>query len=204
MKARIIFLLLSAHVAYSNSHELTPVPFVDLQRYAGTWHEIARLPDSAETNCVESKAEYLWKNGAMQVRHFCRKANGSRKQSVSKIAIENPPNNSKLKIQLGPKWLNWVGLDANEHWIIDLDPNYQFAVVSEPGKRQLKILSRTPTLEKPVYDKIIAELKARHFDLSHLIVLQNTQPAVAQGETCQSEKSGLHSAELCISNPFCS
>ena len=60
--------------------ELRAIPYVDLARYSGLWYEIARLPNSFETHCVQSTAEYnLRLDGQVNVINRCVKANGHKR-----------------------------------------------------------------------------------------------------------------------------
>lgn len=150
---------------------LTAVSSVDLQRYSGLWYEVARLPNSFETNCVQSIAEYgTDDSGQLNVQNTCIKANGYKRSARGIIRVENAPENSRLKVNFVPKWLRWIGLGWGNYWIIDLDKDYQHAIVSEPEREYLWILSRTPTLQTSTYDRLIKKLEDLHFDLSHLIV----------------------------------
>lgn len=167
---------------------LTPVFKVDLKQYVGVWHEIARLPNSYETNCAHNTAEYtLSEDGLLAVLNRCVKTNGHTREVKGIARVENPPNNSKLSVNFVPNWLSWSGLGWEDYWIIDLDKNYQFAVISEPHQDYLWIFSRTPSMKKQTYDTIIAKLKSLHFHLSHLIVSgeivstpQNSKPPVLE------------------------
>ncbi|MEI6805377.1 MAG: lipocalin family protein [Myxococcaceae bacterium] len=150
--------------------DLQPIVYVDLVRYSGFWYEIARLPNSFETNCVQSTAEYTLKNEKIEVLNRCSKANGFKKSAKGIIRIENAPHNSQLKVNFVPRWLRWTGLGWGDYWIIELDNDYQYAVVSEPNREYLWILSRTPFMKKETYDSLIKKLENMHFRLSHLIV----------------------------------
>ncbi len=168
----LLFGSLWAFVSLANqTPKLTPVPRVDLERYAGVWHEIARLPNSFETSCAHSTAEYTpTPDGHLNILNRCVKANGYTREARGVGRVENSPSNSTLRVNFVPHWLRWSGLGWEDYWIIDLDPSYQYAVVSEPNRDYLWILSRTPTMRKNIYDAIIAKLENWHFHLSHLIV----------------------------------
>ena len=56
-----------------------------------------------------------------------------------------------------------------DYWVIDLDPEYRYAVVSEPRRKYLWILSRTPQMESSTFDQITTRLRAMGFDPSKLI-----------------------------------
>ena len=180
---RIIFLccLWSFVVLAEEIPNLVTVPDVNLERYTGLWYEIARLPNSFETNCVQSIAEYsISDHGNFKVVNTCTKANGHKRSAKGVIRIENTPHNSQLKVNFVPKWLRWTQLGWGDYWIIDLDKDYQYSVVSEPEREYLWILSRTPYMQKLTYDHLIKKLEGMHFNLSHLIVssAQNLEPPV--------------------------
>lgn len=152
----------------SASAELPTVSFVDVSRYAGTWYEIARYPNSFQEGCVAVKAEYeLKKNGRLGVVNSCRMGSLDGKLDVAKgrARIVDKTTNAKLKVSFAP-----FGLFGGDYWIIALDPNYQWAVVSEPKQEFLWILSRNVTLEEPLLDDIKAYLSSLNFDLSKLLM----------------------------------
>lgn len=57
---------------------------------------------------------------------------------------------------------------AADYWVIDLDPDYRWAVVGEPGRRYLRVLSRTPTLPAPTYAAVVERIRALGYDPSRL------------------------------------
>ena len=69
--------------------------------------------------------------------------------------------NAKLKVSFfGPFW--------GDYWIIDLDPDYQWAVVGVPNRKYLWILSRTPQMEAEVYEGIVSRLRDQGYDPARL------------------------------------
>ena len=126
----------------SNS-PLTGVDSVDLQRYLGKWYEIASYPAWFQKDCTGSTADYsLLPDGKIEVINRCRKdsLDGPLKESKGKAEVVDTATNAKLKV-----WFFWPF--KGNYWIIDLDPDYQWAVVGEPSRKYLWILSRTPTME---------------------------------------------------------
>ena len=71
--------------------------------------------------------------------------------------------NEKLKVQFF-----WPF--RGKYWIIDLAPDYSYAVVSHPNRKYLWILSRTPKMEDTIYQGILSRLKENGFDLSKLSI----------------------------------
>ena len=150
---------------------LQVVPAVDLTRYAGLWHEVARLPNRFQRACASNTtATYtLRSDGKITVLNQCREASGRGASGkvrsatgTARIADSKGPN-SKLKV-------TFFWPFSGNYWIIDLDPDYQWAVIGEPGRGYFWILSRTPQLDKPIFDAILTRAQAQGYDLSKLIV----------------------------------
>jgi apolipoprotein D and lipocalin family protein len=125
---------------------------VDLQRYAGLWHEQARLPNRFERHCAgPATAEYtLLEDGAMQVRNRCMLPDGSFDESVgvARLApVAGQPGAGRLEVCFAPQWLAWLPLAWGDYWILRLDRDYQVALVGTPDRSRLWVLSRAPRLE---------------------------------------------------------
>jgi apolipoprotein D and lipocalin family protein len=143
---------------------LQTVDHVDLNRYLGKWYEIASIPHWFQKGCVASTATYtLRKNGDVDVLNQCRdKAlDGKLREAKGKAWIEDRKSNAKLKVRFF-----WPF--SGDYWIIDLDTNYQYAVVGHPNRDYLWILSRSPQMDPEVYNGIIERLKNQHYDVNRL------------------------------------
>ncbi len=150
---------------------LKTVKALDLKRYMGLWHEVARLPNSFERNCEKATAEYsLQDDGNLQIINTCVKENGYTKSVKGNAYIPDPDYPAQLKVNFVPKWLRWTTLGWGNYWVIDLDPNYQWAVVSEPYREYLWILNRDPKMPPDTFKGIISRLKSKQFDLTHLLI----------------------------------
>jgi apolipoprotein D and lipocalin family protein len=139
---------------------LPVVDSVDLQRYLGKWYEIASYPAWFQKGCTASTAEYsLLPEGKIQVVNRCRKdsPDGPLKESKGKAEVVDTATNAKLKV-----WFFWPF--KGNYWIIDLEPDYQWAVVGEPSRKYLWILSRTPTMDDAVYQEILGRLPQKGYD----------------------------------------
>jgi apolipoprotein D and lipocalin family protein len=149
----------------AGDHEkLETVDSVDLERYLGRWYEIASYPAWFQRNCTAVTADYsLRKDGLIEVINSCRKesVDGKLKQAKGRAKIVDPTTNAKLKVSFfGPFW--------GPYWIIDLDPEYQWAVVGVPSRKYLWILCRTPQMDQAVYREIVARLPSKGFQPSRL------------------------------------
>jgi apolipoprotein D and lipocalin family protein len=148
----------------SKSSDLETVPQVDLERYSGTWYEIAAFPQRFQKGCTGTTATYtIHPKGYVRVENQCFKdsLNGPEKKISGKAFPVAGSGNSKLKVQFF-----WPF--KADYWIVDLDPDYQWAVVSHPSKRYLWILNRTPVMEGALYGEILSRLEASGFDLTKL------------------------------------
>lgn len=151
--------------------ELTTVDKVDLNRYIGKWHEIALFPNRFQAQCVaDTTATYSLKaNGRIDVTNRCRTQDGRMDEAAgeAKLAVDDG-SNAKLKVRFAPAYLAWLPQVWGNYWVIELDPNYQFVVVSEPNREFLWILSRTPQLSEATLSGIKSRLTARGFDVAKL------------------------------------
>jgi apolipoprotein D and lipocalin family protein len=139
---------------------LDVVENVDVQRYTGKWFEIARYPNNFEQGCVGSTAEYtLQDDGSIRVVNTCRQ--GSLDGPIERIegtaVIDDPTTNAKLLVSFFPPF-------QSPYWIIELDEDYEYAVVGEPSRSFLWILSRSPSLDDETYQGILDRLPAKGYD----------------------------------------
>ncbi len=157
-----------------SNDQLDVVPKVDLTRYAGRWYEIARLPNRFQRNCdANTSALYtLRDDGKIMVLNQCETADGKAKSTkgTAHVASDQGPN-TKLKVTF---FWPFYG----DYWIIDLDPEYRWAVVSEPSRKYLWILSRQPKMDETEYNPIVERIKANGFDLSSMIRTKQTRTVV--------------------------
>jgi len=173
------FLTAFALVAPSRAADAPPlevVDSVDLDRYLGRWYEIASYPAWFQKNCTGVTADYsLREDGRIKVVNSCRKGSleGKFKQSTGRAKVVDGAGNAKLKVSFfGPFW--------GDYWIIDLDPDYQWAVVGVPNRKYLWILSRTPQMDIEIYEGIISRLRNQGYDPARLN--RTPQPPAGGGE----------------------
>jgi len=143
---------------------LQTVPFVDLNRYAGKWYEIASFPQRFQKGCHCTIAKYATtEKGYVIVENRCNKGSVNGKQSYikGKAFVEKNSGNAKLKVQFF-----WPF--RGKYWIIDLADDYSYAVVSHPNRKYLWILSRTPQMPEEIFREILSRLIEKNFDLSNL------------------------------------
>ena len=148
------------------------VPAVDLVRYAGRWYEVARFPNRFQAKCAgETTADYeLLPDGQIRVVNACRLANGdvTRAEGRARLAHAGGPT-STLKVRFAPRFLSFLPFVWGDYWILDLTDDYRAVLVGSPNRAYLWILSRTPELDAPTYDRMVAAAAAQGFDVTRLV-----------------------------------
>jgi apolipoprotein D and lipocalin family protein len=156
--------------AHAEPAPLQTVPSVDVPRYMGTWHEVAKYPNWFQRKCASStQATYtLRTDGRVQVLNRCKTDKGEWTEALGAARQIGGPNSPRLKVRFAPEWLSFIPMVWGDYWIIDLDPNYQWVVVSEPKREYLWILSRTPQMPAAIYQDLLGKLHDRGFDLKRI------------------------------------
>ncbi|MDX9771114.1 MAG: lipocalin family protein [Tenuifilaceae bacterium] len=167
---RVILMYVATFVAISfnamaqNTNELKTVSDVELEKFLGVWYEIARFPHSFERDLVGVTATYsLKKNGNIRVLNqgYKNTLDGKVKSAKAFAKIPNPNEPGRLKV-----YFFWpFGAD---YLILDLDKDYQWALVGSSSPNYLWILSRSPQMDDGLYKSIVAKAKSLGYDISKL------------------------------------
>lgn len=148
-----------------------PVPSLDLKRYSGTWHEIAHLPMFFQRKCVDRiTATYTpLTDGTIEVRNACRAKDGTTDESVG-VARPVAGRPGALQVRFAPAWLSWLPIAWADYWVVDLDPDYRWAVVGGPSRKYLWLLSRTPTMDRDVFESLKTRAAQRGYRVENLVM----------------------------------
>jgi apolipoprotein D and lipocalin family protein len=140
----------------SSSGAVAPVSRVDLARYAGIWHEIAKIPNRFQKQCArDTLAQYtLRPDGRIDVVNQCVRRDGSLDQARGIARVVDAATGAKLKVSL-VSLLGWRPF-WGDYWIVGLDPNYRWAVVGAPNRKYGWILARSKTLDANSLETISA------------------------------------------------
>ncbi len=136
---------------------------VDVQKYCGTWYEIAAIPSRQENRCTNTKAEYTFDRvkGRVVVRNSCKR--GSRGASIRATAVPVPgTGNSKLIV-------TFFGFIKADYWVVGLADDYSWALVSNPDRSRCWVLSRTPYPDDAIYTHMLEVLRKKGIDTSLLV-----------------------------------
>ena len=149
---------------------LATVEQVALQRYTGTWHEIARLPQWFQRGCYNSTATYsLNDDGSVKVINRCQREGEAASVAEGEARVVPGSHNAKLKVRFD----NWFSrllpkVTEGNYWIIALDKDYRTVVVGEPGRDYLWILAREPRLPDDQYRALVGVAEEKGFPVEEL------------------------------------
>ncbi|WP_017938599.1 lipocalin family protein [Zestomonas thermotolerans] len=144
---------------------------VDLQRYQGTWYELARLPMFVQRACVQAEAHYsLRADGGLDVRNRCRTAEGEWREVHGQAAPVHPKHTDKLWVRFDT-WASSLlpGLTKGDYWVLYLDDDYRTALVGTPDRDYLWLLARTPEVDPATRERLLEEARRRDFKVDKLI-----------------------------------
>ncbi len=136
----------------------------NLNRYLGTWYEIARLPHTFEKDLDKVTATYsLRKDGMIEVinKGFNTKS-GEWKEAKGKARFKDKSGNAYLEVSFF--WIFY-----GDYKVIELDTlDYSYAMITSRSKDYFWILSRAPKLDDEIYDSLIAKAQNYGFDISKI------------------------------------
>lgn len=175
MRASVVVLLclmlLSGCAGGGREQPPETVGVVDLQRYQGTWYELARLPMFFQRNCIRSEANYqLQADGSVAVTNRCETEDGDWQEAKG----EAVPQEAGITDRLWVRFDNWFsrlfpGLTKGHYWVLYLDEGYSTALVGSPDRKYLWLLARDTEVDQATRDRLLSEAERRGYDTSELI-----------------------------------
>lgn len=159
-----VLLVFSCTKTNSQMIDQTTVKELDLNRYLGTWYEIARFPHSFEKNLVGVTATYsLRDDGKIEVLNqgYKNTLDGEKSKAVGKAKIPNKLEPGKLKVSFF--WIFYA-----DYYVLELDENYQYAMIGSSSDKYFWILSRTPKMDPVIYEMLLEKARKRGYNLSKL------------------------------------
>lgn len=163
--------MVAAAAVLADAAPLRVVPQVDYARYAGTWYEIARLPNRFQDDCAgEVVATYEPRDdGRLTVTNRCRTPDGKTRRAAGVARrVEGQPA-GVLQVRFAPAILSFMPSVWGDYQIIALGPDYDHALVGTPDRAFLWVLSRTPRLDPGVYRRLLDDAKAQGFDVTKVV-----------------------------------
>ena len=160
----IVSSIAAALTGCATTSDIAAVQNFEPERYMGTWYEIARLPQYFERDMDEVKAEYtLNADGTVKVVNSGVK-DGKPKSITGKAKLKHPD----AKPQTGELRVSFFWPFYSDYRVIELAPDYSYAVVTGGSRDYLWVLARKPTMAKEQLDGILERAKAFGFDIGAL------------------------------------
>lgn len=154
-----------------------PVPVVDLDldRYLGLWYEIARIPaeDDPQEFCINATAYYeALEDGTIGVENSCeaRLLGVKLRQRIFGIAQPLSDEEAIFKLELRPlsglipvgnKYRRGFKVEG-DYWVLEIGEDYEYALVGNPTRTNLFILSRTPKLNPESFNMLVDLAVEKH------------------------------------------
>jgi apolipoprotein D and lipocalin family protein len=172
MKRKLLMLVaMVSMMSCTSTQDLPTVERVDLTKYQGLWYELARLPNSFEKGLECVTATYTLKsNGKIDVRNRgYSTVKGKYKSARGTARVPDPDEPGKLKV-------SFFWPFSGNYYILKLDDEYRYALVGDPSRKYLWILSRTKDLDAAVYTGLMDHAKINGF---------NTDQVTETGQQCE-------------------
>jgi apolipoprotein D and lipocalin family protein len=129
-----------------------------------------RFEDGKGKECVGVTATYtLRDDGRIRVVNRCRKQDGKITVAEGVARVKDKRTNARLEVNFAPAFLGFLPFVWGDYNIIELAPDYSFAVVGNPDRKFLWILSRKPQLDEAIYKQVVERAAAQGFDVSRLV-----------------------------------
>ena len=174
MLTRLTFVFVLAIALTSNATAqeapVQTIALLDVNRYVGTWYEIAKYPNRFQKQCAShTRAQYLTNaDSSLQVINRCVTREGETLEAIGQAHQVGGASSPKLQVRFAPAWLSWLPWVWGDYWVIDLDKDYQLAAVSDAKREYLWVLSRHIQVDAKTYQALLARIAAQGFDIQKL------------------------------------
>lgn len=173
MRFRLVLILLSAvliNACSSLPKGIDPVQSFDVQRYLGTWYEIARLDHRFERGLSNVSAEYVMQDDG-QITVINRAFDDSEQvpsEATGKAKFARNTDEGFLKVSFfGPFYGSYV--------VFNLDDDYSRAYVAGNDRSSLWFLSRTPTVSEQEREAFVSTAQSLGFNVDELIFVDQSR-----------------------------
>lgn len=143
--------------------KVTPAENFKLTEYLGTWYEIARLEHRFEEGMEAISATYsMREDGGVKVLNKGYKTKEQEwSEAEGKAYFVESPDKGFLKVSFfGPFYGSYIVMDTDYE---------TYTMISGPDLSYFWILSRKPTLDETILNRLLAQAKEAGFDTSKLI-----------------------------------
>ncbi|CAN1166647.1 Temperature-induced lipocalin-1 [Linum perenne] len=155
----------------STDKQMEVVKNLDVQRYMGRWYEIASFPSLFQPrNGQDTRATYTLKEDGATVNVLNETWNDGKRGFIEGIAYKADPSSDEAKLKVKfyvPPFLPLFPV-VGDYWVLYIDDGYQYAVIGQPSRKYLWILSRTAHMDEEVFNQLVDKAKEQGYDVSKL------------------------------------
>ena len=147
-----------------------PVSAVDLQRFAGTWYEVARLRTRFDADCAgQPSVTYVQRGDHLDVISRCPTRDGGERVAHGEARVERGSRGARLSVSFAPRWLRALPFAWSDRWLLHVEDDYSAALVGSPGRRHLWLLARERELPQHVLVHMLRAARIQGFELGDLV-----------------------------------
>lgn len=172
--------------------EMQVVKGVNLERYMGRWYELASFPSRFQPkNGKDTRATYSL-NPDVTVKVLNETWSDGKRGFIEGTAYKADPNSDEAKLKVKfyvPPFLPIFPV-TGDYWVLYLDEDYKYAVIGQPSRRYLWILSRESHVDEETYNSLVEKAKEQGYDVSklHRTEHSDTPP---EGEGSEQDNKGI-------------
>lgn len=149
-----------AATAAASPGSIMPAPLpsiasLDVQRYAGTWQQVAAVPQPFNLECArDTSATYaVVAPGTISVRNECTTWSGERSGITGQASVTDPSTNASLQVRFSS--VPFSPPEGVPNYVVTyIDEDYETAIVGDPARTSGFVLSRSGTLTGEQWQKV--------------------------------------------------
>ncbi len=173
--------LVAAVMAKNAKKALASAAHVDLDRFVGSWFEVARLPDRQDKDCLsDARVTYARTDDGLRLLSLCRRENGTIKRSTGRAKLVDDATQSRFKISYSHSAFDALPFVWSDYTIIDVADDYSSAIVGAADRKHLWFLSRQPTVTDAAHQDFMNKARAQGFDTSALVYTRQTPASTSE------------------------
>lgn len=138
----------------------------DPTRYVGVWNQVAAIPAWFQADCVaRTGATYSMRDdGTIDVVNTCETSDGTEERAEGRARFIGSPEEGRLKVTFARLLGFWLWLAAGDYWVLDIGPDYCWAVVGVPSRNYAWVLAREPSLDLESLRSVASSLRRAGYD----------------------------------------
>ena len=171
----VVSALIAAFAAKDAKKGLTSAAEVDLDRFAGTWYEIARLPRSgAKDSGADSRITYARTDSGLRLLSLSRQADGSVRQITGRAKLRDDATQSRFKVSFSSPLLDAIPFVWSDYTIVDVADDYSTAIVGTENRKEVWLLAKRPVVDDATRQSFLNKARAQGFDTTALVFTPHT------------------------------